>query len=66
MLNSSGLNRSSGLAAASLLNLSLGSVAMGSLFSISPSFFSLHFPLQFLFVVSENCASMQSKAFLVK
>lgn len=65
-LNSNGLNRCSGLAAASLLNLSLGSVALGSLFCISPSFFSFHFPLQFLFVVGENCASMRSKAFSVK
>lgn len=65
-LNLKGLNRCSGLAAASLLNLSLGSVALGSLSCISPSFFSLHFPLQSLFVVGENCASMRSKAFSVK
>ena len=65
-LNSSGLNGCCGLAAASLLNLSLGSVALGSLSCISPSFFSLHFPSQFLFVVGENCASMWSKAFSVK
>lgn len=33
---------------------------------ISLNLFSLHFPSQFLFVVGENCASMQSQAFTVK
>lgn len=49
-----------------VLNLSLGSVALSSLSCISPRFFSPHFPSQFLFVVGENCASMQSKAFSVR
>lgn len=65
-INKAELNWCSGLAAVSLLNLSLGSAELSSLSPISPRSFSLHFPSQFLFVVVENCASMQSKAFSVK